>query len=249
MNAAHVTVRPDWLAAIRRYLVAAVAGHLAWEVAQLPLYTLWHTASPRLIAWAVLHCTAGDLAIAAVALTLALATVGTADCDRLEGAQRNRRGITGQDVGQAVQRGQSCPAQRGQGPIRQPPPGNRLLPQVLKEQHERGAAESGEEDDAPHDSQHSWQGALLLIAFPLLRNLEIHSIARHFIALHMDFGADVSGVRSRSRRRLLLLPDEAVIGARRACVGRGIHQLPLPQVEFFLVAQILFRERLRLFAR
>ncbi len=79
MNAAHPAARPDWPAAIRRYLVAAAIGHLAWEVAQLPLYTLWRSASPSLIAQAVLHCIAGDLAIATVVLTLALATVGTAD--------------------------------------------------------------------------------------------------------------------------------------------------------------------------
>jgi hypothetical protein len=79
VNAAHATVHPEWLDAIRRYLLAAAIGHLAWEVAQLPLYTLWHNAPPSLIAQAVLHCTAGDLAIASVALSLALSAVGTAD--------------------------------------------------------------------------------------------------------------------------------------------------------------------------
>jgi hypothetical protein len=77
VNAAHARVHPEWLGAIRRYLLAAAIGHLAWEVAQLPLYTLWHSARPSLIAQAVLHCTAGDLAIASVALTLGLAAVGT----------------------------------------------------------------------------------------------------------------------------------------------------------------------------
>ena len=33
--------RRGWLAAVRRYLLAATVGHLAWEIAQLPLFTLW----------------------------------------------------------------------------------------------------------------------------------------------------------------------------------------------------------------
>ena len=48
----------------------AVAS-LIWEVVQLPLYTLWTTASAAAIAWAVLHCTAGDVLIAAVAFVVA----------------------------------------------------------------------------------------------------------------------------------------------------------------------------------
>lgn len=46
--------------------------NLAWEIGQLPLYTLWKDASPRAIAVAVAHCTAGDIAIGAAALMLAL---------------------------------------------------------------------------------------------------------------------------------------------------------------------------------
>jgi len=37
--------RRGWLAAVRRYLLAAAVGHLAWEIAQLPLFALWHSAS------------------------------------------------------------------------------------------------------------------------------------------------------------------------------------------------------------
>ena len=66
----------DWLAAFRRYLATAAAGHLAWEVLQLPLYTIWEEASPLEIAWAVIHCTAGDVAIAAAALGFALVAFG-----------------------------------------------------------------------------------------------------------------------------------------------------------------------------
>jgi len=66
----------DWLAAFRRYLATAAAGHLAWEIAQLPLYTLWREGSAAQIAWAVVHCTAGDVAIAGAALGLALVAFG-----------------------------------------------------------------------------------------------------------------------------------------------------------------------------
>jgi hypothetical protein len=62
---------------VRRYLLAVAAGNLVWEVAQLPLYTLWQDGTPGSIAFAVLHCTAGDVAIAAAALTLALVLVGS----------------------------------------------------------------------------------------------------------------------------------------------------------------------------
>jgi hypothetical protein len=70
--------RPNWLAVIRRYLLASAAGHLAWETAQLPLYTLWRTGSARDIAQALLHCALGDLSIAIVVLVIALATAGAA---------------------------------------------------------------------------------------------------------------------------------------------------------------------------
>ena len=70
---------PNWLAAIRRYLVAVTAGNLVWEMAQMPLYTLWYTGTMRDIARAILHCTAGDLAIATVTLICALAVVGSPD--------------------------------------------------------------------------------------------------------------------------------------------------------------------------
>jgi hypothetical protein len=68
---------PDWLTAARRYLVAVTVGNLVWEAAQMPLYTLWWTGTTREIARAVLHCTSGDIVIATVALTVALALVGS----------------------------------------------------------------------------------------------------------------------------------------------------------------------------
>ncbi|MBR0676300.1 hypothetical protein GXW77_08960 [Roseomonas alkaliterrae] len=51
-----------------RYLALLLVANLAWEIAQLPLYTLWWEGSPGEIAWAVLHCTVGDGMIGAVSL-------------------------------------------------------------------------------------------------------------------------------------------------------------------------------------
>ncbi len=56
----------------RRYLPWFAGLNLAWELAQLPLYTLWREASAGYIAFAVAHCTVGDILIGAAALALAL---------------------------------------------------------------------------------------------------------------------------------------------------------------------------------
>ena len=56
----------------RRYLPWLAGLSLAWELAQLPLYTLWREASAGYIAFAVAHCTVGDVLIGASALLLAL---------------------------------------------------------------------------------------------------------------------------------------------------------------------------------
>jgi hypothetical protein len=69
----------SWLAVLRRYLPFVAVANLAWEVAHLPLYTLWNEESPREIAFAVVHCTAGDVLIATAALVLALLLFGDHD--------------------------------------------------------------------------------------------------------------------------------------------------------------------------
>lgn len=66
-----------WLGALSWYLAYVVLANLAWEVVQLPLYTLWRTAPAGDIAFAVLHCTAGDVIIASVSLLIAVLAVGT----------------------------------------------------------------------------------------------------------------------------------------------------------------------------
>ncbi|MBC8792112.1 MAG: hypothetical protein C6Y20_10940 [Tagaea sp. CACIAM 22H2] len=62
-----------WLSFLRRYLVASALLHYAWEWVQLPLYTVWFDESFARLAFVVAHCTAGDVAIATVAMGLSLA--------------------------------------------------------------------------------------------------------------------------------------------------------------------------------
>ena len=68
--------RSDWPLALRWYLGVSLAAHLVWEVLQLPLYTLWSTGTLRQQAFAVLHCTLGDVMIAGLALLVAISVFG-----------------------------------------------------------------------------------------------------------------------------------------------------------------------------
>ena len=65
-----------WLGAIRVLLLASTIAHLVWEVVQLPLYTIWWNGTAAEIAFAVLHCTAGDLLIMTSSLVAALVVFG-----------------------------------------------------------------------------------------------------------------------------------------------------------------------------
>ena len=55
-----------------RYLPWLAALNLVWEIAQLPLYSLWTEASFADKAFAIVHCTLGDVLIGAASLALAL---------------------------------------------------------------------------------------------------------------------------------------------------------------------------------
>lgn len=66
----------EWLSVIRRHIVYSAAGHLVWETAHIPLYTIWVEGTWGEIAFAVVHCTGGDLLIAMSTLLLALFLVG-----------------------------------------------------------------------------------------------------------------------------------------------------------------------------
>lgn len=66
----------SWSFILRAYLPRLAACSLAWEILQLPLYTLWSMQSPARIAYAVAHCTAGDIMIGTSALLAALMVTG-----------------------------------------------------------------------------------------------------------------------------------------------------------------------------
>ena len=59
-----------------RYMAAVAGGNLAWEFAQLPLFTLWRTARPSYLVFAALHCWLGDLLIALSCLALGIGVTG-----------------------------------------------------------------------------------------------------------------------------------------------------------------------------
>jgi len=61
---------------LRVYVPWLAALSLAWETVQLPLYTLWKQATPAYMAFAVAHCTIGDILIGALALVLSLILTG-----------------------------------------------------------------------------------------------------------------------------------------------------------------------------
>ena len=63
-------------AALRGYLAVTAVLDLAWEAAQLPLYTIWKDGTFRSMTFAVLHCTAGDVLLAFLVLLGALLLVG-----------------------------------------------------------------------------------------------------------------------------------------------------------------------------
>ncbi len=53
--------------------------NLVWEIAQVRLYTIWAAADGMSVAWALLHCTLGDVMIALVMFALAGVVLWRAD--------------------------------------------------------------------------------------------------------------------------------------------------------------------------
>ena len=64
--------RAAWRLIGLRYLPWLAGLSLAWEIAQLPLYTLWREDSLAWIAFSVVHCTLGDAVIGTSAVAVAL---------------------------------------------------------------------------------------------------------------------------------------------------------------------------------
>ena len=52
------------------YILIVGAANLVWEIAHAPLYTIWVEGSRGDIAFAIVHCTLGDVLIAASSLSM-----------------------------------------------------------------------------------------------------------------------------------------------------------------------------------
>ena len=70
------TARQNTRHAIATYLSVVAIAHLLWETFQLPLYTIWLNSRTQDIAFAVVHCTVGDIMIAGFSLLAALVVLG-----------------------------------------------------------------------------------------------------------------------------------------------------------------------------
>jgi len=57
----------------------AFALNLPWEIAHVRLYTLWASADGLSVAWALFHCTLGDVVIALAMFVLAVVLIGDKD--------------------------------------------------------------------------------------------------------------------------------------------------------------------------
>ena len=64
------------LSVLRRYIGFVAVANLIWEMGQVPLYTIWAEETLGKIAFAVIHCTGGDMLIASSALLGALVVAG-----------------------------------------------------------------------------------------------------------------------------------------------------------------------------
>ena len=53
--------------------------NLTWEIAQVRLYTIWAAADGRSVAWALLHCSMGDVVIALAMFAVAGIALGRVD--------------------------------------------------------------------------------------------------------------------------------------------------------------------------
>ena len=70
---------PSVTASTGLWSVLAFGLNLAWEIAHVRLYTLWTEADGLGVAWALFHCTVGDVVIALGAFLLAAIVLGRID--------------------------------------------------------------------------------------------------------------------------------------------------------------------------
>lgn len=65
----------SWSFIFRRFLPSLALYSLAWEIIQLPLYSIWEEAQFGLIAFDIAHCTTGDVLIGTTTLLLTLTLI------------------------------------------------------------------------------------------------------------------------------------------------------------------------------
>jgi hypothetical protein len=75
----HKSVTPEIFARAGLWAALAFVLNLAWEVAQVRLYTIWVEADGMSVARALLHCSVGDVLIALAMFALAGIMLGRAD--------------------------------------------------------------------------------------------------------------------------------------------------------------------------
>jgi hypothetical protein len=73
----------DSMRTLQRYLLFMALGNLVWEFVQMPLYTIWQTGSAAEIAYAAIHCTAGDLLIATTTFLASIFAFGNRQWPKL----------------------------------------------------------------------------------------------------------------------------------------------------------------------
>jgi hypothetical protein len=71
-NSPWFQLRESWVFIFRRYAPRVGLLSLAWEILQLPLYTLWNEKPWGWIVLSALHCSAGDILIGVLSLITAL---------------------------------------------------------------------------------------------------------------------------------------------------------------------------------
>lgn len=69
MTAHWFHARETWALIAGRYVPRLAGLNLAWEALQIPLYTIWTEASTKSIAFAIFHCTLGDVRRTSVSAT------------------------------------------------------------------------------------------------------------------------------------------------------------------------------------
>jgi hypothetical protein len=71
-----------WRGFFLRYVCATFGLNLIWEMAQLPLYTIWKQGSFAELTFAVVHCTLGDVIIACLTLLGSVLCLGNSQWPR-----------------------------------------------------------------------------------------------------------------------------------------------------------------------